>query len=238
GGELTVKFTKDMAVAATGDVLMTRSTASHTPTLRITAMRNGMTSSALVACRDNANSGFKHGEDAEALFDSHLADAPTLFTMSGDKATAINVRKSLNGVPLGIESNDDSAVSLTFNGVENFSEELYLYDLLEDKSTPIISSGSTVSISGKTVGRYYLVTSDLSGGSIATTPVISIDGKNVSIVSPAEDMTSITVNDVAGRRVYSDVNVGNSTEFELHQGIYIINVETAKQQVKEKILIK
>ena len=238
GGELTVKFTKDMAVAATGDVLMTRSTASHTPTLRITAMRNGMTSSALVACRDNANSGFKHGEDAEALFDSHLADAPTVFTMSGDKAAAINVRKSLNGVPLGIESNDDSAVSLTFDGVENFSEELYLYDLLEDKSTPIISSGSTVSISGKTVGRYYLVTSDLSSGSIATTPVISIDGKSVSIVSPAEDMTSITVNDVAGRRVYSDVNVGNSTKFELHQGIYIINVETAKQQVKEKILIK
>ena len=238
GGELTVKFTKDMAVAATGDVLMTRSTASHTPTLRITAMRNGMTSSALVACRDNANSGFKHGEDAEALFDSHLADAPTVFTMSGDKAAAINVRKSLNGVPLGIESNDDSAVSLTFNGVENFSEELYLYDLLEDKSTPIISSGSTASISGKTVGRYYLVTSDLSGGSIASTPVISIDGKSVSIVSPAEDMTSITVNDVAGRRVYSDVNVGNSTKFELHQGIYIINVETAKQQVKEKILIK
>jgi|GEM_PF-5252175 len=238
GGELTVKFTKDMAVAATGDVLMTRSTASHTPTLRITAMRNGMTSSALVACRDNANSGFKHGEDAEALFDSHLADAPTVFTMSGDKAAAINLRKSLNGVPLGIESNDDSAVSLTFNGVENFCEELYLYDLLEDKSTPIISSGSTVSISGKTVGRYYLVTSDLSGGSIASTPVISIDGKSVSIVSPAEDMTSITVNDVAGRRVYSDVNVGNSTEFELHQGIYIINVETAKQQVKEKILIK
>lgn len=238
GGELKVIFTKDMAVAATGDVLMTRSTASHTPTLRITAMRNGMTSSALVACRDNANSGFKHGEDAEALFDSHLADAPTVFTMSGDKAAAINVRKSLNGVPLGIESNDDSAVSLTFNGVENFSEELYLYDLLEDKSTPIISSGSTVSISGKTVGRYYLVTSDLSGGSIATTPVISIDGKSVSIVSPAEDMTSITVNDVSGRRVYSDVNVGNSTEFELHQGIYIINVETAKQQVKEKILIK
>lgn len=238
GGELSVKFTKDMAVAATGDALVTRSTASHTPTLRITAMRNGMTSSALVACRDNANSGFKHGEDAEALFDSHLADAPTVFTMSGDKAAAINVRKSLNGVPLGIESNDDSAVSLTFNGVENFSEELYLYDLLEDKSTPIISSGSTVSISGKTVGRYYLVTSDLSGGSIATTPVISIDGKSVSIVSPAEDMTSITVNDVAGRRVYSDVNVGNSTKFELHQGIYIINVETAKQQVKEKILIK
>lgn len=238
GGELTVKFTKDMAVAATGDVLMTRSTASHTPTLQITAMRNGMTSSALVACRDNANSGFKHGEDAEALFDSHLADAPTVFTMSGDKAAAINVRKSLNGVPLGIESNDDSAVSLTFNGVENFSEELYLYDLLEDKSTPIISSGSTASISGKTVGRYYLVTSDLSGGSIASTPVISIDGKSVSIVSPAEDMTSITVNDVAGRRVYSDVNVGNSTKFELHQGIYIINVETVKQQVKEKILIK
>lgn len=238
GGELKVIFTKDMAVAATGDALVTRSTASHTPTLRITAMRNGMTSSALVACRDNANSGFKHGEDAEALFDSHLADAPTVFTMSGDKAAAINVRKSLNGVPLGIESNDDSAVSLTFNGVENFSEELYLYDLLEDKSTPIISSGSTVSISGKTVGRYYLVTSDLSSGSIASTPVISIDGKSVSIVSPAEDMTSITVNDVAGRRVYSDVNVGNSTKFELHQGIYIINVETAKQQVKEKILIK
>lgn len=238
GGELKVIFTKDMAVAATDDALVTRSTASHTPTLRITAMRNGMTSSALVACRDNANSGFKHGEDAEALFDSHLADAPTVFTMSGDKAAAINVRKSLNGVPLGIESNDDSAVSLTFNGVENFSEELYLYDLLEDKSTPIISSGSTVSISGKTVGRYYLVTSDLSGGSIASTPVISIDGKSVSIVSPAEDMTSITVNDVAGRRVYSDVNVGNSTKFELHQGIYIINVETAKQQVKEKILIK
>ncbi|MBR2036053.1 MAG: hypothetical protein IJ984_08425, partial [Prevotella sp.] len=44
GGELKVIFTKDMAVAATGDVLMTRSTPSHTPTLRITAMRNGMTS--------------------------------------------------------------------------------------------------------------------------------------------------------------------------------------------------
>lgn len=238
GGELTVKFTKYMAVAATGDALVTRSTASHTPTLRITAMRNGMTSSALVACRDNANSGFKHGEDAEALFDSHLADAPTVFTMSGDKAAAINVRKSLNGVPLGIESNDDGDVSLTFDGVENFSHEVYLYDLLEDRTTPIPESGTTVSVCGKTSGRYYLVASDMSGGAIESAPIITINGNRVSIVSVSDAIKSVTVNDVAGRSVYKVVDAGNNTSFDLPEGIYIINVRTEQNQVTEKILVK
>jgi hypothetical protein len=240
GGTLDVKFTKDMAVAASGNTLLTRgvSDGSVCQTLQITATRGGMTSNAIIAHNENASDGFRRNEDTEALFDSNLKNAPIIYTMAGDMATTVNQCCNLNGIPLGIESNDESMVTLTFNGVELLDKDLYLYDIVEDFATPIISSGSSTAIMGKTSGRYYIVTSDISGNGFDSVPMIYVKANTVSVVSLAADITSIEVNDIGGRRIYNVSNAGRRHQFQLYTGTYIININTEKAQVTRKFFVR
>lgn len=240
GGQLDVKFTKSMAVAASGTTLLTRGMNgdSASPALQITATRDGMTSNAIIACNEKASDGFRRDEDAEALFDSNLKDAPIIYTMAGDMATAVNQCCNLNGIPLGIESNDESMVTLTFNGVEMLGKDLFVYDIVEDFATPVISSGSSMAIKGKTSGRYYLVTSDISGSGFDSAPMIYVKGNTVSVVSMSADITSIEVNDIGGRRIYNASDTGRRHQFQLHSGTYIINIKTEKTQVTRKFFIR
>lgn len=240
GGQLDVKFTKSMAVAASGTTLLTRGMngSSASPALQITATRDGMTSNAIITCNEKASDGFRRDEDAEALFDSNLKDAPIIYTMAGDMATAVNQCCNLNGIPLGIESNDESMVTLTFNGVEMLGKDLFVYDIVEDFATPVISSGSSMAIKGKTSGRYYLVTSDISGSGFDSAPMIYVKGNTVSVVSMSADITSIEVNDIGGRRIYNASDTGRRHQFQLHNGTYIINIKTEKTQVTRKFFIR
>lgn len=240
GGQLDVKFTKNMAVAASGTTLLTRGMNgdSASPALQITATRDGMTSNAIITCNEKASDGFRRDEDAEALFDSNLKDAPIIYTMAGDMATAVNQCCNLNGIPLGIESNDESMVTLTFNGVEMLGKDLFVYDIVEDFATPVISSGSSMAIKGKTSGRYYLVTSDISGSGFDSAPMIYVKGNTVSVVSMSADITSIEVNDIGGRRIYNASDTGRRHQFQLHSGTYIINIKTEKTQVTRKFFIR
>ena len=40
------------------------------------------TSNAIITCNEKASDGFRRDEDAEALFDSNLKDAPIIYTMA------------------------------------------------------------------------------------------------------------------------------------------------------------
>ena len=237
GGTLNVKFTSGMAVQLAEDALQTR--ASGAPaTLRLTAMRDGVESRAIVVCREEATEGFSAGEDVEALFDSNLSHAPTLYTAAGEVAAAINVRRTLHGVPVGIGGEDETEVTLTFDGVEQFGEELYLYDAAEGTSTLIPASGTSLSVCGRTTGRYYLVTTPLDGSAQESVPVVSVQGRVVTVLSAFDEIEAVEAFDAMGCRVYADGAVGNRTRFALPaQGVYLITVKTAAGVFCHKVLV-
>lgn len=237
GGTLNVKFTSEMAVQLAEDALQTR--ASGAPaTLRLTAMRDGVESRAIVVCREEATEGFCAGEDVEALFDSNLSHAPTLYTAAGEVAAAINVRRTLHGVPVGIGGEDETEVTLTFDGVEQFGEELYLYDAAEGTSTLIPASGTSLSVCGRTTGRYYLVTTPLDGSAQESVPVVSVQERVVTVLSAFDEIEAVEAFDAMGCRVYADGAVGNRTRFALPaQGVYLITVKTAAGVFSHKVLV-
>ena len=237
GGTLNVTFTSDMAVQLAGDTLQTRAGGAPA-TLRLTAMRDGVESRAIVVCREEATEGFSAGEDVEALFDSNLSHAPTLYTAAGEVAAAINVRRTLHGVPVGIGGEDESEVTLTFDGVEQFGEELYLYDAAEGTSTLIPASGTSLSVCGRTTGRYYLVTTPLDGSAQESVPVVSVQGHVVTVLSAFDEILSVEAYDATGRKVYAEGAVGNRTRFTLSApGVYLITVKTAAGVFSHKVLV-
>lgn len=237
GGTLNVTFTSEMVVQLTGDALQTRAGGAPA-TLRLTAMRDGVESRAIVVCREEATEGFSAGEDVEALFDSNLSHAPTLYTAAGEVAAAINVRRTLHGVPVGIGGEDESEVTLTFDGVEQFGEELYLYDAAEGTSTLIPASGTSLSVCGRTTGRYYLVTTPLDGSAQESVPVVSVQGHVVTVLSAFDEILSVEAYDATGRKVYAEGAVGNRTRFTLSApGVYLITVKTAAGVFSHKVLV-
>ncbi len=237
GGTLNVTFTSEMAVQLTGDALQTRAGGAPA-TLRLTAMRDGVESRAIVVCSEEATEGFCAGEDVEALFDSNLSHAPTLYTAAGEVAAAINVRRTLHGVPVGIGGEDETEVTLTFDGVEQFGEELYLYDAAEGTSTLIPASGTSLSVCGRTTGRYYLVTTPLDGSAQESAPVVSVQGRVVTVLSAFDEIEAVEAFDAMGCRVYADGAVGNRTRFALPaQGVYLITVKTAAGVFCHKVLV-
>lgn len=126
--------------------------------IRLTAERNGATSTALVAINDNATDDYRTGEDCEAFVDGNLYALPTVYTSAGAMAQSINVRKTLDMVPVGIISSDDSPVTLSLDLSQCSYDTLYLYDRELDTYTDM-SDGASLSMSGNNSGRYFLTTS-------------------------------------------------------------------------------
>ncbi len=235
--ELTLNFTREMAVALTDTTALKTRAAGDVPVLRLTARRHGVESHAMVVRSEDAAEGFVAGEDVEALFDSHLAQAPTLYTSAGDVAAAINVCRTLHGLPVGIASEDDSDVELLFEGVEAWTDELYLYDMESGESTPVTGSGSVIGVQGNSYGRYYLVTTPIDASATDPAPLVQVDGEVVTVTSLADEISAITVHDVPGRRVYRKENAGHRAAFTLPEGVYMVTVKTAHQQIVRKVQI-
>lgn len=125
--------------------------------VRLSAERNGAKSAAVIMLSDNAKEEYVAGEDCEVFIDENLYDRPTVYTSADAMAQTINVRKSLNMVPVGMISSDDSEAVLTFDLGSYTSDALYLYDSTTDSYIEI-EDGTSVTMSGNNAGRYYLTT--------------------------------------------------------------------------------
>lgn len=128
--------------------------------IRLVAERNGASSVAVIALNESAMDTFVAGEDCETFIDGNIYDKPTVYTSSGSVAQTINVRKSLDMVPVGMVSSDDSETTLRFDlsAAQIGGSKLFLYDGETDSYTEI-EDGAEVAMSGNTAGRYFLTTS-------------------------------------------------------------------------------
>ena len=204
-------------------------TPSPAPALLLTAQNEAGRSSASVWTED--------GDDVETLFDSNLADVPMVYTVSEGKAVTINHTSSLQEVCFGVTCNSDEMVDVTFDGV---TDDLYVYDALTGESVSV-GDGSTITVQPNDYGRYFLTSTKaspltLSQGEGADV-LISVRSGMVTVTATNE-LHQVRALSVSGATVYSDSNCGSSAQFQLQQGTYVIEAETATGRKTVKVLVK
>lgn len=155
----------------TGDI------SSPTPKLLLKATNANGSTMARVTENENASNDFVSTEDLETVYDSNLADMPTIFTVAGNEAVSINAMEQLETVPLGVVSSSNDEVKMTVSGASGFASTLYLVDLKEATATPLTDNDS-IAIAPNAYGRYYLSTN----GDISKRESVSESG--ITVYSP------------------------------------------------------
>ena len=209
------------------------------PQVRITATRDGVRNTAVVAGLATASENYVEGEDAILLINREVA-APQVYTLAGDRMAAINVTPELNEIPIGIYGDNTTPVDLTFE-VSGGIRNLLLVDKQAGKRYEV-TGDLVLSVPGNTSGRYYLA------GSIATSNEIiarnrivfynSASGRiDISSVDPLDE---VTVYDVSGRvlRTLRNLNTPTASVDHLAPGIYVVRAESGSQVVSEKVEVK
>ncbi len=256
-GLLALTFTPEMMAQAKAVNSLLRApsrkgrsaTTQAQPTLRIRATRNGETTEALVLKTDSASNAYLTAEDMETLVDNSQLSAPTVYTLAGNTVSCINRRRTMQRIPVGVLSDSEKPVSLTFSGMHTFSETLSLLDASNGSITPL-SLGSTpeadsvtIEVPGVTTGRYYILTSD-------TTPdpedevtdsalLIQVVGQKAVISSPtAHPLTYVHIVDAEGRTLYTMSPYTAELSLKLAPGLYVVEANTDTQRSVAKITVQ
>jgi hypothetical protein len=210
------------------------------PGLVITAQRDDNQSSALVMQREVASNDFLPEEDTETFITSDLEQVPTVYSLCGRLATTINSIHDFRSLSIGVESTSDAPCTLTFKGVEMLGDSIAFYDAIEKTLTPL-ESGMTISVSGQTQNRYYLVRGlNLKEAAEETHLQIFTEGMTAKVIASTEEpIVIVRCFDTAGRLVYSASPKKPEFEFSLPgSGVYIIEARTEKDRKTKKVMTK
>ena len=214
--------------------------ASDLAGLVITAQRGNNRSSALVMKHDGASNDFLPSEDTETFITSDQKNVPTVYTLCGRLATTINSIHDFRCLPLGVESASDAPCTLTFNGVELLGDSVAFYDAVERKLTPL-ESGMTMTVSGQTQNRYYLVSSLIQEEAAEETHLqIFSKGLTVKVIaSTAEPIVSVRCYDVGGCQVHNASPQTPEYSFNLSRaGVYLIKADTENDHKVVKVIVR
>lgn len=238
-------FTTDMIAKAptTGKLGLRSATVAPAeeplPQLRITATRNGVRNTAVVAGLATASDSYVEGEDAALLINEEVA-APQVYTLAGNQMVAINVTPDLAEIPVGIHGKDATPVELSFK-LSGAMKNVKLVDKQTGKRYDV-TDGLTLTVSGNTYGRYFL------NGSIATSNEIIARNHIIFYnsapgridVSSVDALSEVTVYDISGRalRTLRNLNTPTASVDHLAPGIYVVRAESGSQTVSEKVEVK
>lgn len=222
--DVTVTFNKDMQVLGG-----TEDDNTNTSALILTAQTaDGKTSRAAIAYDATAKTTYETSEDAELFLDSNLSDVPTIYTVAGTMATSINRTSELYNIPVGIYGNSTETVTLSFDGLKNFSSAT-LYDAEEKTETPL-HEGTTLTVPASTSGRYFLRAGTPTANEVIETSDIQIytlSGNRVMVTSTAP-LKDIRVYTISGALVKQAKGGFCSHELYLPEdGIYVISAKSA-----------
>lgn len=186
-------------------------------------------STARVLTDDAANNDFDDSEDVEVIFDHELVKAPQIYTVSGNRAAAINHLTSLRNVPLGVEAETDEEVAFSVSGTNLLPAPLYLLDAKTNQYT-LLTDSVKVMLQPNQVGRYFL-TSNMSEANPVQTDLRCYSvhaGKVVAATTEGDLLTSIDVFDILGRHLQTLTPQQLVYSFNLPQGVYLITVSSKK----------
>lgn len=243
---ITLKFTADMQTSLHTSGTLLRAPAigrAEVPMLRIRASRSGQTSEALVVKDTTAVNGYEAAEDMQLLLDNSLQEIPMVYTLAGNRTSTINRRRSLWRVPLGVLSNSEDPVQLTFSGMRSFGETLSLLDSQTGAVTPLRGNGNAdsvkVEVPGVTTGRYFILSSErpaLEDEQNFTQPLIQADNGSVTISSSAAHvLTYVRIVAADGRTVYKLTPYVSRLSLKLPTGVYVVEARTNEGESVAKV---
>lgn len=243
---ITLKFTANMQTSLHTSGTLLRAPAigrAEVPMLRIRASRSGQTSEALVVKDTTAANGYEAAEDMQLLLDNSLQEIPMVYTLAGNRTSTINRRRSLWRVPLGVLSNSEDPVQLTFSGMRSFGETLSLLDSQTGAVTPLRGNGNAdsvkVEVPGVTTGRYFILSSErpaLEDEQNFTQPLIQADNGSVTISSSAAHvLTYVRIVAADGRTVYKLTPYVSRLSLKLPTGVYVVEARTNEGESVAKV---
>lgn len=243
---INLKFTADMQTSLhTSGTLLRAPAIGHAeaPMLRIRASRSGQGSEALVVKDTTAVNGYEAAEDMQLLLDNSLQEIPMVYTLAGNRTSTINRRRSLWRVPLGVLSNSEEPVQLTFSGMRSFGETLSLLDSQTGAVTPLRGNGNAdcvkVEVPGVTTGRYFILSSErpaLEDEQNFTQPLIQADNGSVTISSSAAHvLTYVRIVAADGRTVYKLTPYVSRLSLKLPTGVYVVEARTDEGESVGKV---
>lgn len=219
--------------------------------LTLTAEIGGVRSRTRIEEYYGANKEYNAEEDAELLVLDAALTPINLYSVASGTALAYNRVAEIEEIPISILLLDSiinaETFTLTFDGVDNFDKELYLYDIVYNTKLPLIE-GLALELELPMDGevRYYITSQRTQGGvttdevdvSQSQISVISTHGKAI-IYSPSEIIKSVEVYDLAGRLV-SIAESLNIKEYNINLpiGAYILQVTTGNNIYQEKVVVK
>lgn len=243
---INLKFTADMQTSLHTSGTLLRAPAigrAEAPMLRIRASRSGQGSEALVVKDTTAVNGYEAAEDMQLLLDNSLQEIPMVYTLAGNRTSTINRRRSLWRVPLGVLSNSEEPVQLTFSGMRSFGETLSLLDSQTGAVTPLRGNGNAdcvkVEVPGVTTGRYFILSSErpaLEDEQNFTQPLIQADNGSVTITSSAAHvLTYVRIVAADGRTVYKLTPYVSRLSLKLPTGVYVVEARTDEGESVGKV---
>lgn len=243
---ITLKFTANMQTSLHTSGTLLRAPAigrAEAPMLRIRASRSGQGSEALVVKDTTAVNGYEAAEDMQLLLDNSLQEIPMVYTLAGNRTSTINRRRSLWRVPLGVLSNSEEPVQLTFSGMHSFGETLSLLDSQTGAVTPLRGNGNAdcvkVEVPGVTTGRYFILSSErpaLEDEKDFTQPLIQADNGSVTISSSAAHvLTYVRIVAADGRTVYKLTPYVSRLSLKLPTGVYVVEARTDEGESVGKV---
>lgn len=243
---INLKFTADMQTSLHTSGTLLRAPAigrAEAPMLRIRASRSGQGSEALVVKDTTAVNGYETAEDMQLLLDNSLQEIPMVYTLAGNRTSTINRRRSLWRVPLGVLSNSEEPVQLTFSGMRSFGETLSLLDSQTGAVTPLRGNGNAdcvkVEVPGVTTGRYFILSSErpaLEDEKDFTQPLIQADNGSVTISSSAAHvLTYVRIVAADGRTVYKLTPYVSRLSLKLPTGVYVVEARTDEGESVGKV---
>lgn len=243
---INLKFTADMQTSLHTSGTLLRAPAigrAEAPMLRIRASRSGQGSEALVVKDTTAVNGYEAAEDMQLLLDNSLQEIPMVYTLAGNRTSTINRRRSLWRVPLGVLSNSEDPVQLTFSGMRSFGETLSLLDSQTGAVTPLRGNGNAdcvkVEVPGVTTGRYFILSSErpaLEDEQDFTQPLIQADNGSVTVTSSAAHvLTYVRIVAADGRTVYKLTPYVSRLSLKLPTGVYVVEARTDEGESVGKV---
>lgn len=203
--------------------------------LTISSVNDGeISSTAVLSVEGGSDGGYLESEDMVALDNSDMEVASTVYTVSSGIALAVNRTNDAEGVEVGVISADDERTVLRFEGVDAV-DGLSLFDKETGEMTDLYD-GMEYPVKGSVAHRLYLTR--MSPETISTPIEWSISGNEVIVYgSSGAATTSVNVYDTLGRIVVSICENSDEIRFTLEDGVYVMEVVSGDNRLKEKIRI-
>ena len=217
--------------------------------LTLTAMVGDAKACSFIEQTNYSSKDYSDTEDAELLMLDAEMTPIGLYTIASNHALMYNSTPDIRNIPIAVMVLDSTinaeTFMLTFDGVDNFDETLYLYDAYYESMLPLIE-GLTLELDmpAENENRYYITTSrsgdittdvdDIKDAKVCVQPY-----KGYAVVYSDKDINSIRVYDVAGRKIY-DVADLNASQYriDLPTGVYVMQLMVDGDEIMQKMIIK